>query len=167
MTGSPQDDERPQVEGPGPDDEPLIEKLRGVATEVDPVPERMLAAARGTYTWRTVDAELAVLAYDSVLDDDRAALVRGSGEARLLTFAAAELTIELEVTLSGERRRIVGQLVPRDGGRRRGESRRRRGRDHRRSTRAFRSRSDRAGPVSLRCRREEAGTAVATEWVTM
>jgi hypothetical protein len=138
-----------------------------VAAKVDPVPERWLAAARGTYTWRTVDADVAVLAYDSVLDDHRAALVRGRGEARLLTFEAAELTIELEVTLEGEHRRIVGQLVPgieavvevSHGG----------GVDEIAADRLgrFDAGPIEPGPVSLRCRGTgtPAGEAVITEWV--
>ncbi len=48
--------------------EQIIERL-------DPVPERLLASALGSYTWRTVDSELAELVLDSVAED-QGALVR-------------------------------------------------------------------------------------------
>ena len=46
----------------------------------------VLAAARGSFTWRTIDAELAELAYDSALDTERLTAVRSADTARLLTF---------------------------------------------------------------------------------
>ena len=42
-----------------------------------------------------------------------AAAVRGGPEWRQLSFRASGLTIELEITASGEYRRLMGQLVPR------------------------------------------------------
>jgi len=42
-----------------PPDETLIEHLRGLARCADPVPERMLRAARSSYSWRTIDSQLA------------------------------------------------------------------------------------------------------------
>src|SRR5215217_3690100 len=95
-----------------PDDDLFLEELRALAAEGDPVPERVLAAARGSFTWRTIDAELAELAYDSALDVTRLAAVRSGDTVRLLTFETPELTIELEVTDVGDRRRLLGQLVP-------------------------------------------------------
>ena len=47
------------------EDDRLVEELRRVAALVDPVPPRVLDAARGSFTWRTIDAELAELAFDS------------------------------------------------------------------------------------------------------
>ena len=95
------------------DDEQLIAELRRIAGLADPVPERVLNAARGSFAWRTIDAELAELAYDSALDAE-AALVRSSGDRRLLTFEAPEvaLTVELEVVEVAGERRLEGQLVP-------------------------------------------------------
>jgi hypothetical protein len=105
-------DDEPPIEGQAPDDEKLLEQLRRLAARVDPVPQELQAAARGSYAWRTVDVELASLAYDSVLDNERTEAVRSGGDARLLTFQTPELTIEVEVTVSGSRRLVVGQLVP-------------------------------------------------------
>jgi hypothetical protein len=42
-----------------------------------------------------------------------ASAMRGSPEWRQLSFPASGLTIELEITGSGDDRRLVGQLIPR------------------------------------------------------
>jgi len=94
-----------------PEDERLLDELRRVLDRTDPMPEQVTRAARESYTWRTVDAELAALAWDS--DADRPlASVRGTGDARLLTFDAEGLRFDLEISGSGRDRRLVGQLVP-------------------------------------------------------
>lgn len=74
-------------------------------------PEEVLHAAREIFTWRTVDAEIAALAYDSLLDDDLA-LARSHGQPRILTFEAEGVTIEVEIDVTAGRRRLLGQLVP-------------------------------------------------------
>jgi hypothetical protein len=45
--------------------------------------------------------------------DGGASAVRGEPEWRRLSFRTSGLTIELEITGTGEARRIVGQLIPR------------------------------------------------------
>jgi hypothetical protein len=87
------------------------ERLRMIIELLDPVPERLLAAALDSYTWRTVDSELAELVLDSVAED-QGALVRGREDVRLLSFAASGLTIDVQVSSGGQGRRIVGQLAP-------------------------------------------------------
>lgn len=89
-------------------DEQLLQTLRDAAAEVDPEPEGITTAALAAFTWRTVDAELAALTYDSALDEGLMTGVRGEG-ARLLTFEGGGLTVEIEMTSD---RRMVGQLVP-------------------------------------------------------
>jgi hypothetical protein len=42
-----------------------------------------------------------------------ASAVRGSPESRELSFRASGLTIELEITGTGDERRLTGQLIPR------------------------------------------------------
>jgi hypothetical protein len=91
------------------DDELLLQALRDAARQADPEPPEIAAAAAGAFTWRTVDADLAALAYDSILDDRLLAGVRGGESPRLLTFESGDLTIEVEVTAE---RRLVGQTVP-------------------------------------------------------
>lgn len=89
------------------DDDELLADLRAALGGSAPRSEREAEAARAAWTWRTVDAELATLSYDSLLDDR--VVVRGTVSApRSLVFDAADLTVELEVTAG----RVVGQLVP-------------------------------------------------------
>lgn len=89
-------------------------RLRKVANRVDPVPPAVAAAARAAFSWRTVDAELAELTYDSRVDDRALAGVRGGG-LRQLTFEAPGLSVEVEVD-DAATRRLVGQLVPAQAG---------------------------------------------------
>jgi hypothetical protein len=42
-----------------------------------------------------------------------ASAVRSSSESRALSFRASGLTIELEITGTGDERRLAGQLIPR------------------------------------------------------
>jgi hypothetical protein len=90
--------------------EPLLAELRDVIDRVDPVPDRVLAAARASFAWRTIDAELAELTADSL--DNPLAGVRTNGSARLLTFEASGVEVEVEVADTGSTRRLTGQLVP-------------------------------------------------------
>lgn len=92
--------------------QPLWQELRAVIVTADPVPPEVLQAARESFTWRTIDAELAALAYDSVVDRPTSDVTRGSAGPRMLTFEASGLTVELEVTTKGSRRQLVGQLIP-------------------------------------------------------
>ncbi len=92
----------------------MLAELRDLAERTDPVPEAVLCAARAVLDWRRADAELAEL-----VAEGGSALVRGLAQAgragaRLLTFRAGEVEIELEVAVTGagERRRVTGQLVP-------------------------------------------------------
>lgn len=96
----------------GGPDELLLTELRRVASLLDPVPTRLVHAARESLTWRSVDAELAALLSDSVLEDERAALVRSTAGLRAVAFESTAITIELDVVATGTRRTLVGQLVP-------------------------------------------------------
>jgi hypothetical protein len=93
------------------EDTALLQELARVMATADPVPPDVVAAAKASFTWRTIDAELAELAFDSLLDAD-AVLVRGDDQPRLLTFANSSVTIELVVVIEAAGRRVVGQLVP-------------------------------------------------------
>jgi hypothetical protein len=90
-------------------------ELRALFSQIDPVPPRLDDAARGAFTWRTVDDELAELMRDSAeaADEEAEMLVRGGRGPRQLSFESPRLGIELEVTATGERsRRLEGQLLP-------------------------------------------------------
>lgn len=90
-------------------DDRLLEELQHALEVADPVPDDVLAAAKASFTWRTVDAELAELQFDSAVDE--LAGVRGDGGERQLTFRSGD--VEIEVTVHGDRaRRLTGQIVP-------------------------------------------------------
>jgi hypothetical protein len=91
-------------------------ELRALFSRVDPVPPLVDEAARGAFTWRTVDAELAELMRDSAdaaSEEEVGQLVRGGHGPRQLSFESPRLGIELEVVSTGpSSRRLDGQLLP-------------------------------------------------------
>ncbi len=89
-------------------DDELLAELRVALDESDPPPERLSTIAKAALTWRTIDAELAELAFDSTRD---LAGVRSETMQRQVTFESADLEIELMMS-DEEERRLVGQLVP-------------------------------------------------------
>lgn len=90
------------------DDDRALTELAAALAPPD-VPAGVLEAARAVYTWRTVDAELAALAYDSATARQVPLGVRGDqATLRSLTFEAANIVIEVEVGADA----IVGQIVP-------------------------------------------------------
>ena len=105
-----------------PDDEPgfdldtvdeaadtaLLALLGDALNVSDPVPEHVLAAARGAVAWRTIDQDLADLVFDSSAELTG---VRDKNAARQLTFRSDGVEIEL-MLVDSEQRRLVGQLVP-------------------------------------------------------
>jgi len=148
-----------------PDDQ-LTDELRRLASRLDPVPPELLDAAAGAFAWRDIDAELAELVFDSLLDTDEASLVRGAPERRLVSFTGGGLTIDVEVTSAGPERTVMGQIVPPQRGvvdiRRRQETV---------SIEAdelgrFRSGPLPPGPLSLRLR-PAGGAPVVTDWLAL
>jgi len=95
--------------GASAEDVALLSALGEMFDEVDPVPADVVRAGYAAFTWRTIDAELAELAEDSMLAG--AGSVRGS-DTRLLTFEAPRVSVVVEVTEIGEQRKMVGQLIP-------------------------------------------------------
>ena len=94
-----------------PDDE-LEAELRRLAADREPVPAELVQAAVDAFGWRDIDAELAELVYDSLVDADEASLVRGPPGQRLVSFAVGGLTIDVEVTSAGAGRTVMGQIAP-------------------------------------------------------
>jgi hypothetical protein len=82
-------------------DEQLIGALRDL---IPPVPERVLALGHAAFAWFEPAAALAALTAETTA---LPAGVRGGG-TRLLTFAAARISVEIEVC----DRDIVGRLAP-------------------------------------------------------
>jgi hypothetical protein len=94
----------------GPKHDPLWQEVMTLVARADPLPPEIPRLGHSSLTWRTIDAELAELAYDSV-----GALpvgVRGSQGPRTLTFEAPGLTLELQLVAARDRRRLIGFLLP-------------------------------------------------------
>ncbi|MEV6850369.1 carboxypeptidase-like regulatory domain-containing protein [Actinoplanes sp. NPDC051411] len=92
----------------GDSDDELAARLGRLLGEMDPVPDQVVEAAGASLGWRALDTQLARLVAESL---ETAGAVRGGG-VWLLTFEADGLTLEIEVSRSGDRLRIVGQVVP-------------------------------------------------------
>jgi hypothetical protein len=94
---------------PSRSDDQLLARLAAALEAADPVPDAVMAAARASFTWFTVDAELAALVFDSATEQPVG--VRATETARQMTFRTPAMEIEL-VILTDATRRLVGQLVP-------------------------------------------------------
>lgn len=152
---------------PIPPDDALATWLADAARRMDPVPPDVVAAARRSFGRRALGADLAELAYDSVVDDDRLVGARGLSGPRTLTFEAPSLTIEVQVDDVGGRT-LDGQLVPPQAGdielRHPGGVLQLVADEMGR----FRATGVPAGPVSLLCRsRLHPTSAVETDWVVL
>jgi hypothetical protein len=86
----------------------LEEALRQAAAILDPVPAELRRTAVEAYALHSlhdVDAQLAQLTFDSLVD---AVPVRGPDVPRMLTFSTVALTVDVEVTSQG----MMGQVLP-------------------------------------------------------
>lgn len=90
-----------------PDDTDLLDLLGRVLDRTDPVPAAAVEAARAA-DWAAVDAELAELTFDSLLDERAVALRDDEGDVRSLTFTAGDRTVEIDVTAD----ELVGRIDP-------------------------------------------------------
>jgi hypothetical protein len=163
------DETRPHMLG-NPDDAELEDELRRVADRLDPVPPGVLASAVAGFAWRTIDAELAELEFDSLAAaGGGAALVRGTRQPRSLSFRAQGLSIDLEITGPPDSCALVGQLTPAQAATL--EIRHRNGAVSSEADELgrFSARPLPAGPLSLRCRfGTGAGQrAVVTDWISI
>ncbi|MFS4097571.1 hypothetical protein [Streptomyces sp. AF1A] len=84
----------------------LEEELREAAAVLDPVPESLRQLAVDAYALYDLDARIAELTFDSLVD---AVPVRGVVDPpRMLTFRAGRVTVDVEVTEEG----MIGQVLP-------------------------------------------------------
>ena len=88
-------------------DEELLGRLGALIARVDPVPERVVAAARACGSWRSVDGDLALLTYDSASRSEQLVAVRGA-QGRLLSFRSDSVAVDLEILPGGAG--IVGEI---------------------------------------------------------
>lgn len=89
----------------------LEEELRQAAAVLDPLPPALLQCAVDAYALYSLEARVAELTFDSLVD---AIPVRGATDVpRMLTFTAGEVTLDVEVTAEG----LLGQVLPPQPGR--------------------------------------------------
>jgi hypothetical protein len=146
------------------DDHELMAAV-GRVLQRDPPPGHVLLDARAAFAWRDLAARIALLEFDSAVDDDGLARVRASSTVRRLTFRHEGLTVALEIhEVEG---RVVGRLAPVES--MRIELR------HRRGTITapvdelgfFACEAVPRGAISLRCTPVGDDVAIDTEWVTV
>jgi hypothetical protein len=89
-------------------DDVLLAMLGEALQTADPPPTHVVDGAKVAFTWRTIDAELAEITFDSARD---LAGVRSEDVQRQMTFESPGVEIEVMVIENGVRR-LVGQLVP-------------------------------------------------------
>lgn len=92
------------------DDDALLRELGAALRSAGPAGDDDLERAKATFTWRTVDSELALaaLVYDSSIQD-RPLVRSGVGpNGRTLIFEGAALLVEVDAT--GEA--LTGRVVP-------------------------------------------------------
>ena len=75
-------------------DDELQDVVGAVLDEDEPVPTGAVEFAAGAFAWRDVDAELAELLHDSLLEE--AVALRADTATRLLVFQAGDLTLDVE-----------------------------------------------------------------------
>lgn len=93
--------------------EEVLLTMLGKALDVaDPVPSDVTDFAKAALGWRTIDAELAAIAYDSSTEETPAG-VRNTSTARMLSFEAGSWTLEIEYNAATGR--FIGQIEPARG----------------------------------------------------
>ncbi|MCD0451870.1 hypothetical protein LO762_22110 [Actinocorallia sp. API 0066] len=85
----------------------LLQEIQRALALLDPPSERSAEAARAAFAFRDPDAALAELVTSLT---PAAAGLRGA--ARLLTFAAPDLRVELEAVTGTRRMSLTGRLTP-------------------------------------------------------
>lgn len=145
----------------------LAAELRSVYDAVDPVPPEVVAVAYGALAWLSIDADLATLVADSADTDDRHAGVRDGGGARLVTFEANGVVIEVEVAETGDTRRLLGQVIPATTGSVVVETPQAATAVDVDSLGRFSTAGVRRGPVRLTCQLRDSDQHVATSWITV
>lgn len=103
-----------------PGSDALLVELGGLLSRIDPMPPQLLDQVRRAFCWRTVDAELAELSFDSLVDREDALAVRAVADAalepRTLGFGAVvdgdDLSIEVEISSTPDGPSLIGQVWP-------------------------------------------------------
>ncbi|MGH3979763.1 MAG: hypothetical protein ACRDRZ_12310 [Pseudonocardiaceae bacterium] len=92
------------------DDEQLLVELGNALRSAGPITERDLEQGRAAFAWRTVDEELALalLVYDSSIQESLLMRAGATPGARTLVFEGRTASVEVAVTPDA----VTGQLVP-------------------------------------------------------
>jgi hypothetical protein len=92
----------------------LIARLRRIVATADPVPQPLLSVARAAFALRDIDARVAELVRDSLVDAPATPMRAGGAargeDVRMLSFEAAGAAIECEVMARSGERDIRGQF---------------------------------------------------------
>ncbi|MFI5075522.1 MAG: hypothetical protein ACHP7G_11015 [Actinomycetales bacterium] len=87
----------------------LLERLGAIAQVVDPVPDHVRELSRALFAFRRPDAELMEIVE---LEGDQLEAVRGGAPtSRMHFFEFGELSIDVELTVSGEFCEVVGVVA--------------------------------------------------------
>ena len=89
-------------------DDQLMAKLQAALQAGLPNPPDVTATAEMTFAWRTIDADLAALSYDSSMEE---LTVRSGGNVRTLSFEL-DGDVRIDLRIDAERTRIIGQVEP-------------------------------------------------------
>ena len=92
------------------DDDELLSLIRASFDDVAPTPPAAIDAARAAFGMRDLDGQLAELIFDSWREDHVAATRSGTAEARLLSFALDDVTLDVEQHADGTT--LLGQVSP-------------------------------------------------------
>lgn len=92
------------------DDDLLMERLRRIASEIDPPPDHVMAAARAALGTRRLDEELAELVMDSELVET-GHVRSGPTPVRLLSFESDAVSVELQVEETAAGRSVRGLVA--------------------------------------------------------
>jgi hypothetical protein len=92
------------------EDEALLARIREATADAGPLRDAIRRVARSAFATRVGDPDrlLARLSYDSLVDGAGSVRDATAGDRRVVTFDAATLSVEIEI--SGER--LLGQVVP-------------------------------------------------------
>jgi hypothetical protein len=104
-------DDTAETDVPDERDDATLAALAAAVAAHDPVPEALVEAAKAAYTWRTIDAELAALSYDSLLEGAGSVRSAGGGP-RALSFEHGPLVLDLEIDEARDGAHLSGQIVP-------------------------------------------------------
>ncbi|MGH4024483.1 MAG: hypothetical protein ACRDRV_07840 [Pseudonocardiaceae bacterium] len=95
---------------PQPDaDDQLLGELGAALRSAGPITDKDLASARGAFTWRTVDDDLALatLVFDSSIEDRPLVRSESVPGGRTLVFEADTVSVEVDATPDALRGRVV------------------------------------------------------------